>query len=122
MRNLRQWWLGSLTTITVTGILSNGIHLVFLPAGDQTCTNAALARVAQSGGRITNGAISVHLATNGLYKTCFSTLANPSLDAQFTYLTATQLFCRQRISATSAEAAAARRRSWTTRGAPRTAP
>ena len=81
----------SLTTITVTGILRNGIHLVFLPAGDQTCTNAAFARGAQSGGSITNGAISIQLATAGLYKTCFSTLANPLLDAQFTYLTATQL-------------------------------
>jgi hypothetical protein len=82
----------SLTIITVTGILRNGIHLVFLPAGDQTCTNAAFARGAQSGGSITNGAISIQLATAGLYKTCFSTLANPLLDAQFTYLTATQLF------------------------------
>ena len=36
-----------MTVITVSGILTNGNHLVFLPSGDPTCTGAAYARIAQ---------------------------------------------------------------------------
>eukprot|EP00900_Chrysochromulina_parva_P015908 jgi/Chrpa1/24318/Chrysochromulina_OHIO_Genome00024672-RA len=63
----------SMTTITVSGITSNGHHLVFLPAGRRNCDNAAFARLSQLGGTITNGAISVQLSNIGLYKTCLST-------------------------------------------------
>ena len=80
-----------LTIVTVSGIASNGNHLVFLPSGSRTCAGAAFARATQLGGTISNGTVSVQLTTIGLYKTCLSTLPNPVWDDQFDYLSATQL-------------------------------
>jgi autotransporter-associated beta strand protein len=47
----------TMTTITVSGITSNGNHLVFLPSGSRSCAGAAFARATQLGDTISNGSL-----------------------------------------------------------------